>query len=106
MTLPARTSRIRMSPASPSRKSERLNVRVTKQERELLTEASRATQRTVSQFVLDVATEAAERVLADRTRFELPADSWDRFVRALDAPVAPLPRLRRLLETPTVLDEA
>lgn len=106
---PARSNRTRLNvtrsrTASP--KSERLAVRVTEFQRDLLTEASRAKQTTVSQFVLDAATNAAEQVLADRREFQLSTDKWGRFVAALDAPVRSLPRLRRLLESPTVLDEA
>ena len=108
MTLPARSNRTRNTAIglTPSRKSERLAVRVTKREHKLLCEASRATNTSVSDFVLDAATEAAEQVLADRTEFRLSPEDWTRFLLALDAPVEPLPRLRRLLETPTVLDEA
>ena len=107
MTLPARSNRMRNSVSragAPALKSKRLAVRVTKQEHELLTEASRATRTTVSEFVLDAATDAAEQVLADRTEFRLSTEQWRRFIDALDAPVQPLPRLRRLLESPTVLD--
>lgn len=108
VTLPARSDRIRRTAraVAPTRKSERLAVRITKRQHALLTEASRAAQTTVSEFVLDAATEAAEQVLADRTQFQLPAEQWRRFLSALDAPVEPLPRLRQLLESRTVLDEA
>jgi len=107
--LPARSSRPRLNVTrsrSASPKSQRLAVRLTEFQRDLLTEASRAKQTTVSQFVLDAATNAAEQTLADRREFRLSADEWGRFVAALDAPVGSLPRLRRLLESPTVLDEA
>lgn len=108
--IPARSPRSHTQPRTStpagSPKSERLAVRVTESQRLLLAEASRAQQTSVSQFVLSAATDAAEQVLADRSEFRLPADQWSRFVEALDAPVSPLPRLRQLLETPTVLDEA
>jgi len=106
---PARSTRKRTTAhvaTSAAPKSERFAVRVTESQRHLLAEASRAKRTTVSQFVLDAATDAAEQVLADRTEFRLSPDQWSRFLEALDAPVLPLPRLRRLLESPTVLDEA
>jgi uncharacterized protein (DUF1778 family) len=56
--------------------------------------------------VLAAATRAAEAVLADRRVFVLEPDRWDAFVAALDRPERELPRLRKLLESPTVLDEA
>lgn len=106
---PARPTRSRTHARTATEappKSERFAVRMTEFQRHLLAEASRARQTTVSQFVLEAATDAAEQVLADRTEFRLSADQWSRFVEALDAPVRPLPRLRHLLESPTVLDEA
>lgn len=87
-------------------KKERLGLRVSAAQRALLDEASRTSETTLSEFVLTAATRAAEDVLADRRRFALPNDRWDEFVRLLDAPPRTLPRLRRLLASPTVLDEA
>ena len=101
----SRTTKTARRNAPPLPKTERIDMRVTQSQRELLAEASRATQTTVTDFVLNAATDAAEQVLADRTEFWLPEDQWSLFVRALDAPARPLPRLRRLLEAPTVLDE-
>lgn len=89
-----------------SPKSERVGMRVTALQRELLTEASRATRTSVSDFVLNAATDAAEQVLADRTNFRLPPEQWEAFARALDTAPRSLPRLRQLIETPTVLDQA
>lgn len=88
-----------------SAKAERLAVRVSASQKALLDRASRATDSTLSDFVLSAATEAAEDVLADRRRFVMPRSEWDAFVRLLDAPPRSLPRLRRLLESPSVLDD-
>ena len=85
-------------------KSERIALRASVRERELLYEASRTAVTSVSQFVLDAATVAAQSVLADRTRFELPAERWAEFVDLLDRPPVDKPRLRRLLTEPSVLD--
>lgn len=80
-------------------------MRVSSSQRALLDEASRVSDTTLSEFVLTAATQAAEDVLADRRRFHLPRGQWKEFVRLLDAPARSLPRLRRLLESPGVLDE-
>lgn len=85
-------------------KTERIALRASARERELLYEASRATDTTLSQFVLDAATTAAENVLADRTRFQVPAAQWAEFVELLDRPTLDKPRLRDLLTEPSVLD--
>lgn len=100
-----------MSPArSTSRptqpKSERLAVRISSEQRSLLSEASRAEEKTITEFVLGAATRAAEDVLADRHRFVLAEPDWAAFLAVLDRSPRDLPRLRRLLATPSVLDEA
>lgn len=87
------------------RKSERLAVRVSPEQRSLLVEASRAQEKTVTEFVLSAATEAAEGILADRRRFVLDEPDWAAFVEALDRAPREMPRLRTLLTAPSVLDE-
>ena len=79
-------------------------MRVSATQKTLLDEASRVTDTTLSEFVLNAATRAAEDVLADRRRFVLPQEQWEAFARLLDAPPRSLPRLRRLLASPSVLD--
>ncbi len=101
-----------MSPAARSTsrptqpKSERLAVRISSEQRSLLSEASRAEEKTITEFVLGAATRAAEDVLADRRRFVLAEPDWAAFLAVLDRSPRDLPRLRRLLATPSVLDEA
>ena len=85
-------------------KTERVALRASVRERELLNQASRASGTTLSEFVLDAATTAAENVLADRTRVRLPAEQWTEFVELLDRPTLDKPRLRGLLTEPSVLD--
>lgn len=87
-------------------KTERLAVRVSPEQRSLLSEASRTQEKTITEFVLSAATRAAEDVLADRRRFVLAEPEWAAFLAELDRPPRDLPRLRRLLATPSVLDEA
>ncbi len=87
-------------------KSERLAVRISPEQRSLLFEASRSQETTITEFVLSAATRAAEDVLADRRRFVLAEPEWAAFLAALDRPPRELPRLRRLLAAPSVLDEA
>jgi uncharacterized protein (DUF1778 family) len=55
--------------------------------------------------VLDASTLAAEHALADRTVFRLSEERWAAFDELLNRPARDLPRLRELLDTPTVLDE-
>lgn len=85
-------------------KDERIALRTSREERELIAQASRATATTVSDFVLRASLARAEDVLAERREFVLPQAEWDAFVAILDRPPTDSPRLRRLLTEPSALD--
>lgn len=78
-------------------KSERIDVRASTPVKLLLQEAARATHKNVSEFLLDAGINAANQTLADRTRFELGKEKWTAFQKALDQPVKPKPKLKKLL---------
>ncbi|MFI7043567.1 DUF1778 domain-containing protein [Streptosporangium sandarakinum] len=86
-------------------KDERINLRVDAERKQLFEAASAAEGRSVSAFILDAATVAAERALADRTVFRLSEEQWAAFDALSDRPARDLPKLRELLDTPTILDE-
>jgi uncharacterized protein (DUF1778 family) len=85
-------------------RDERIALRTSHEERELIALASRATASTMSDFVLRASLARAEAVLADRREFVLPEAEWDAFVAMLDRPPADRPRLRRLVTEPSALD--
>ena len=72
----------------------------------VLNAAARASNRSVSQFVLDSALSRAEETLPDRRRFDLNTEQWEAFMAALDAPTRDTPRLRRLLQEQSIFDAA
>jgi uncharacterized protein (DUF1778 family) len=84
-------------------KSERIDVRASLPVKLLLQEAARTAHKNVSEFMLDAAIVAANQMLADRQRFELPADQWKAFEAALDQPVGTRPKLKKLLSEPGLL---
>ena len=90
-------------PRRPS-KDERIAVRASHEERELIAEASRVTATTVSDFVLRASIDRAADVLADRREFRLPPEDWNAFVALLDRPPVEKPHLRRLLTEPSILE--
>jgi uncharacterized protein (DUF1778 family) len=90
-------------PSSTAR-SEKLDIRITPEAKRLLQEAARERHTTISQFVLDTALGAANDLLAARTRIGLDSAQWEQFMEALDAPPRVHPRMKRLLNEPTVLD--
>ena len=84
-------------------KSERIDVRASLPVKLLLQEAARTAHKNVSEFMLDAAIVAANQMLADRQRFELPAQQWEAFEAALNQPVSVKPKLKKLLSEPGLL---
>ncbi len=87
-----------MAATETRRRSRRLELRTTPDERDLIERAVAATGSDLTQFVVVNAVDAARRVLADRDRFVLDQDAvlaWE----AINARRArDLPGLRRLMK--------
>lgn len=83
------------------RRSRRLELRTTPEEREVIERAAAVTATGLTDFVVGSAVEAAQRVLANRDRFELDpvaAEAWE----AMNSREArDLPGLRDLMERPS-----
>lgn len=87
-----------------SRRTEKLDIRLTHEAKQTLNAAASARGRSMSDFVLESALTRAEEALMDRTRFNLTGAQWERFLAALDAPARTAPRLKRLLKEPSVFE--
>lgn len=85
-------------------RTEKLDLRLSAEAKRTLSAAANASQRSVSEFVLESALSRAAETLPDRRRFELDADRWEAFQAALDAPPRPLARLKTLLTKPSILE--
>jgi len=81
-----------------AKRTEKLDLRLTRQAKRTLQAAAEVSHRSVSEFVLESALARADGALADRTTFSLNHAQWQAFLAALDAPPRPLPRLERLLK--------
>ena len=81
-------------------RSERLEVRTTKDERELIDRAVAEQGTDLTEFVLSHLTIAARRVLADRTNFALDARSAETWEAVNRRRARDLPGLRGLMERP------
>jgi len=79
-------------------RSEKLDLRLTREAKRTLRAAAAASHRSVSEFVLESALARADEALADRRNFTLTPSQWKAFTAALDAPPRPLPRMERLLK--------
>jgi uncharacterized protein (DUF1778 family) len=88
-----------------SRRTEKLDLRLTPNAKSTLQAAAAASNRSVSDFVLQSALARADEALADRRTFGLSAVQWKAFVAALDAPPRSLPRIERLLKEPGFFDQ-
>lgn len=78
-------------------RSERVDLRMTPSAKQTLQQAASATNKTLTEFLLDTGLHAAYDTLADRRVFVLDKERWDEFMAALDAPPEDNPRLRALL---------
>jgi uncharacterized protein (DUF1778 family) len=85
-------------------KRARLDLRVSAEQKRMFEEAASATDRTMTEFVVQSAEVAAREVLADRTRFVLAPEEWEAFSTAIDNEPRVLPRLAAFLATPSVLE--
>lgn len=90
--------------AQRSKRTEKLDLRLSRAAKQTLQAAAAAARKSVSEFVLDSALSEAEERLADRRIFTLDRKNWDAFVAALDAPPRRHPRLGRLFSEPSVFD--
>jgi uncharacterized protein (DUF1778 family) len=86
-------------PTSTTRDA-KLDLRLTRKAKSTLRAAANASNRSLSDFVLESALSRASEALADRREFTLNPAQWRKFLAALDAAPRPLPRLRRLLKAP------
>jgi uncharacterized protein (DUF1778 family) len=87
------------------RRNRRLELRTTPDERELIDRAAAATSTGLTEFVVGSAVEAARRVLADRTQFELDPAAVQAWEELNARPARDLPGLRRLMERPSPFAE-
>lgn len=85
-----------MSTAAATREKN-INLRATPAQKALIERAAESAGVTRTAFVLDASLQRAEAVLADRTRFELPAAQMDRFLKSLEAPLPDKAALKKLL---------
>ena len=74
-------------------KAQRLEARLTAEQRAQIEQAAALTGETVSAFVVLAAVERAESVVSDRMTTVVPAAYFDRLIASLDEP-DPVPRLR------------
>ncbi|MCV3216536.1 DUF1778 domain-containing protein [Plectonema radiosum NIES-515] len=92
-----------MSSLTESR-SERIDIRTTCKVKKLLQQAAAASDKNVSEFLLQNGLIAAQETLTNRRLFVLDDEQWQAFQDALDSPSQEKPNLARLLTEPSVFE--
>lgn len=89
-----------------ARATERFNLRATpEQVAKIRAAVEIGNERSLTDYILTSALTIADQRLMDRTRLNFDARAYDAFLKALEAPPRDLPRLRRLLSEPSVLEQ-
>ena len=83
------------------RRSKRIEVRATPEDRSLIDRAVAAAGTSVTAFVLSSVTTAARQVLADRTEFVLSREAADAWDTINERPARDLPGIRELMQRPS-----
>jgi len=87
------------------RRSKRLELRTTPEERELIERAAEVSGSDLTEFVLTHASDAARRILADRDRFHLSGDALAAWEAVNARRARDLPGLRELMSRPSPFAE-
>ncbi|MGQ0695075.1 MAG: type II toxin-antitoxin system TacA family antitoxin [Nitrospiraceae bacterium] len=90
--------------AARTLRTEKLDLRLSRETKRTLEIAASVSNRSLTAFVLESALARADEMLADRRAFVLSKPKWTAFLAALDAPTRPLPRMQRLLTEPGFFD--
>jgi uncharacterized protein (DUF1778 family) len=81
-----------------------INLRIEGKTRRLIDDAAALLGKTRTEFMVESARSAAIDVLLDQRLFTLEPAQYDAFVRALDNPPAPGPKLRSLMQRKAAWD--
>ncbi len=70
------------------------------EQKTLIQRAAAVRHKTLTEFMLDAATEAAEEVLSSRQVFMADSEQFEAVLEIMDQPVAENPALQRMLRKP------
>ncbi len=90
-----------MATTESRRRSRRLELRTTADERDLIDRAAAVAGSDLTEFVVTNAVDAARRLLAARERFELDEGAIEQWEALNARPARDLPGLRRLMDRPS-----
>lgn len=76
----------------------RLGIRATPRQQMLILHAAEALNKSVTEFILDSACDAAENTILNQRFFLLNDKDWEKFQEALEKPAKVKPGLQKLLK--------
>jgi uncharacterized protein (DUF1778 family) len=74
----------------------RFSIRATAKQKDLIARAAIRSNKTISEFVLENAVEAAKALETDNASFVVSREKYEQFLAALDEPAKSIPALRKL----------
>lgn len=90
----------------PTPARDTLNIRIKREERDLIDRAAQTRGKNRTDFILDAARQAAQEALLDRTSFSVGHDARAKFLELLDRPAQPNEKLRHTMQRPAPWDPA
>ena len=82
-------------------KENRFSIRATATQKNLIARAASRSNKTISEFVLEHAIEAAEALEMDDANFVVSREKYEQFLAALDEKPKSIPALRKLFSEKT-----
>ena len=79
----------------PALKKQRIDLRLTDEDKNMIEEAAAMTNQTVTQFMVNSASERAAQVIEQHRRLILNDASWNAVMEAISNPPEPNERLKR-----------
>jgi uncharacterized protein (DUF1778 family) len=86
-------------------KSKQLNMRVNPAQRDVIARAAKLRHKTLTEFVIEAATEAAEDVLLKQRLYMASDDQIKELLQVMDSPVSENPALQDTLGKPAPWDQ-
>lgn len=78
----------------PALKKQRIDLRLTDEDKKMIEEAAAMTNQTITQFLVSSASERAAEVIEQHRRLVLNEASWNRVMDAIENPPAPNDKLK------------
>jgi uncharacterized protein (DUF1778 family) len=86
-------------------KNERIELRLTSEQKTEIEQAAAITGRSVTEFSVPLLVDEASEVIRQERQLQMSKKAWDAFNRILDEPARPLEGLADLLKRPSVFED-